>query len=256
MIELRVLLKKCSNSEIKSLSQILNSDSNIDSVIYFINMYGNNLFSYDQSSDYKLLLFKVCKKLNIQNYEKLKIPEIETEIVKEILKSSIANMNKDEIEKFENDLNIVSNKNGYGNFVLKSGGIAAILATANLSGFGVYLLATYSTAAISGLIGVTLPFVVYTTLTTTISIVTGPIGWIGLGIYTLHNFTKLNFSKLIPAILFIISIKAKYLEGYYENGGSVDFDKEIANEKRNNPDIEQGRLPRVTLKRLNDGKNR
>lgn len=88
----------------------------------------------------------------------------------------------------------------------------ATLATANLSGFGVYLLATTSLSALSGLIGITFSFATYTALTSTIAFVTGPAGWIGLGIYAIWQFTDVDYKKLIPSIIYIHWLREKYIE--------------------------------------------
>ena len=59
-------------------------------------------------------------------------------------------------------------------------GTSAGLVAANLSGFGLYTAASTSLGAVAGAAGVTLPFVVYTTMSSVLAVLTGPVGWAAL----------------------------------------------------------------------------
>lgn len=73
------------------------------------------------------------------------------------------------------------------------------ISAAQASGFGVYLLASSTASAIAGFFGVTLPFVFYTVMSTVISYVIGPIGFliVGYSIYKTFKGVKWNDVKEI-----------------------------------------------------------
>ncbi len=81
------------------------------------------------------------------------------------------------------------------------------LTAAQLSGFGVYLLASTTLGAITGAIGITLPFAVYTAMSSAIAVIIGPVGWIGAGLFAVWQLTGANYKKLIPAILFVCALR-------------------------------------------------
>lgn len=85
-------------------------------------------------------------------------------------------------------------------------GVAA-LSAAQLSGFGVYVLASSGLAAVTGAIGVTLPFAVYTGLTSAISVVIGPAGWAVLGVAILHKLGRPDSRKRLAAVLAVAALR-------------------------------------------------
>lgn len=103
-----------------------------------------------------------------------------------------------ELGKESRDPNLVYN--------LVSGGV---LILARASGFQVYLLATTATAALAGTLGIALPFAVYTTLTSALGIVLGPIGWIGFGFSLLLGLNTANWSRLVPGVIYLSYINHK-----------------------------------------------
>jgi uncharacterized protein YaaW (UPF0174 family) len=90
-----------------------------------------------------------------------------------------------------------------------SASIFAALTASQLSGFGIYLLATTSLGALTGVIGITLPFAVYTAMTTAIAVIIGPVGWIGAGLFALWALSGPNYKKLIPAILYVCALRSQ-----------------------------------------------
>ena len=96
-------------------------------------------------------------------------------------------------------------------FVIE-GSILATLTAAQLSGFGVYLLATTSLYSVSSLMNITLPFVMYTALSGAIKIIIGPLGWISIITGILYTFNKANFKKLVPIIIYINYLRVKQME--------------------------------------------
>lgn len=70
-------------------------------------------------------------------------------------------------------------------------GISA-LGAAQLSGFGVYLLASSTLGAITSVLGFTLPFAFYTGMSSVISFVIGPVGFLVMGVLVYRSFKNVK----------------------------------------------------------------
>ncbi len=81
----------------------------------------------------------------------------------------------------------------------------AILGAANAGGFSTYLASTTALGFLTHAVGITLPFAVYTGLTSSIAFVTGPIGLLAVGTWGILSATGPEWKKLTPAIIYIIS---------------------------------------------------
>lgn len=88
---------------------------------------------------------------------------------------------------------------------------AGALTVAHLSGFGLFTAASSSVAALTGALGVTLPFAAYTGLSTVLATVTGPIGWAALAGWAVHKFGAANYRITIPAVLAVSAIRARLM---------------------------------------------
>jgi uncharacterized protein YaaW (UPF0174 family) len=82
------------------------------------------------------------------------------------------------------------------------------LATAQLSGFGVYVLGSTLLGGLNAALGLGLSFGVFTGLSSAISIVIGPIGWAALGLYTIRKLGGPNYKKLLPIVILVASDRA------------------------------------------------
>jgi hypothetical protein len=86
----------------------------------------------------------------------------------------------------------------------------AALSAAQASGFGVYMGATTALGLISHAVGVTLPFAVYTGMTSTIAFLIGPVGFLASGGWLAHVLTSPEWARIHRALLHIIAMGAKY----------------------------------------------
>jgi hypothetical protein len=86
--------------------------------------------------------------------------------------------------------------------------VGAIIA-GRMSGFGVYLAASTLVGSITSTIGVTLPFVFYTTMSSAISIFLGPIGWAVAGAMVIDALFPPKVSKVTQGIILIASLRAE-----------------------------------------------
>lgn len=91
----------------------------------------------------------------------------------------------------------------------------AMLGAAQLSGFGIYAASTTALGFLTHAVGITLPFAVYTGMTSTIAFIIGPAGWLAAGLWGAWKLTQAEWKKLIPALVYIIAVNSRE-----RNGGS------------------------------------
>jgi len=86
----------------------------------------------------------------------------------------------------------------------------AALGAAQASGFGVYLGATTALGFVSHAVGVTLPFAVYTGMSSTIAFLIGPVGFLAAGAWLGWSLTGPEWPRITRGLLHIIAMRAKY----------------------------------------------
>jgi uncharacterized protein YaaW (UPF0174 family) len=203
------ILNKADIEELNILSDIIKLNSiQIDDIIEKMDSCSQTLNGFmGDDNAYEKIILKVAKKLKL-SHENRSISQREQMITTKVLNDALSKMSEAEKNKFEIELLKLSKENNYKG--LKTGSVFATLGAAQLSGFGVYLLATSTLSTLSGIIGVTLPFAAYTALTSSIAFITGPAGWVGAGVYALWKYTDVDYKKLIPAIIYLHWLREKY----------------------------------------------
>jgi uncharacterized protein YaaW (UPF0174 family) len=84
------------------------------------------------------------------------------------------------------------------------------LTAAQASGFGIYLGATTALGFVSHGIGVTLPFIVYTGMTSTIAFLIGPPGFLAAGAWLGWTATGPEWARILRALFHIIRTRSKH----------------------------------------------
>ncbi|HVA50960.1 MAG TPA: hypothetical protein VNH11_31760 [Pirellulales bacterium] len=85
----------------------------------------------------------------------------------------------------------------------------ALLGAAQASGFSVYVASTTALGFLTHAVGITLPFAVYTGMTSTIAFIIGPAGWLAAGLWGAWKLTQAEWKKLIPALVYIIAVNSR-----------------------------------------------
>lgn len=93
-----------------------------------------------------------------------------------IVNQNLESMSDEEREYYNSQLILEAEKKGINKSEVASIGTIVGIGAAQLSGFGIYMMASSTIGAISGLVGVTLPFAFYTTMSSVISVAIGPVG--------------------------------------------------------------------------------
>ena len=83
------------------------------------------------------------------------------------------------------------------------------ISLANAAGFSLYTSSTMALSFVSSMMSITLPFSVYTTMTTAISVIVGPAGWTALGGIVAWKLTSTDWGRLKCALLYIISVRSR-----------------------------------------------
>jgi hypothetical protein len=152
---------------------------------------------------------------NIQKNLKKQNPDAIDKTVK-ALDKNIDEMSEEQKKQIKDALNIEElTGETIRDALLKAGAPAAIMATISLSGFGAFLaLTTVLHAIFTTMLGITLPFAVYTGATSFLSIITGPIGLIlvaGVFSYQIFNGNrKLDRELFAQIIWFSITTNGNY----------------------------------------------
>lgn len=133
----------------------------------------------------------------------------EESILLAVCQKKLEEMTPEDRAKVENDLRKQAEANGqsFSGILLATGGLAA----ANLSGFSLYMLASTTVGTLTGLLGVTLPFVFYTGMSKAISIAIGPIAWTVLGAVLLKKilFPGKMDKRVLPAVIQIYMVNKR-----------------------------------------------
>ncbi len=150
----------------------------------------------------------MAEKLDISQ-PALTTQDLEILIAQKVLRTVWEQMTPEQRVEMEAELRQMAQQFDKGGALAASTSIFATLTAAKLSGFGVYLLASTSLGALTGVIGVTLPFAVYTTMSSAIAVILGPVGWIGAGLFAIWKLTGANYKRLIPAVLYVSVLRAQ-----------------------------------------------
>jgi len=161
---------------------------------------------------YKELISGLLNKMKI-NYGDEGLKEMEQFLCDAVIAEALLKMNPEQrrrafsekMELDELDENLVKNDNTLRQAAKGIGGFSLL----NAAGFSLYTSSTMALSFAAGMTGITLPFAVYTGMTSFISMIIGPVGWTAFGGWIAWKRTSAEWDKLRLALLYIISIQSK-----------------------------------------------
>lgn len=156
-------------------------------------------------ADYLVIDWKALLKKTNKKWQELESSEIEDAIVVKVFSEIFHKLSEDKQRELLTQVNGVAQRKDFTGELIT----ASSLTLAKLSGFQIYLLATTTLGALTGMLGIALPFVVYTTLTSTIAVALSPIGWIALGAWTILHLDEPDWSKLTTGIIYVSYLRRK-----------------------------------------------
>lgn len=164
---------------------------------------------------YKETLKKITDHYGIRT-SNTDVKKIEEEILIFKFKENFDKLSPEDKARFQQELNkVLESKNLEGSQLASLGTVGA-LALAELSGMGLFIMASTFVGGLTSLIGVTLPFAFYTGMSSFLAFVTGPVGWaVGIGAlaYSLRND---NFESISNKFKATLKASRSLVQGNYE----------------------------------------
>lgn len=231
-----VFLKYCSNDDLGLLVSILTKDPKDEkprfseeltscemykrhhpnhnqyweSIAAELQTYGANtlvtkLFRKGQGVTYREILMDVCNKKKVNFNKNSPIEVIEMNLLLKMLEQSLNEMSKEQLTQVSKDMQM-DLMNPTPELILMS-----VQSAINLSGFAAYIFATRTLAMVLRQIGMKAPFVVYTSLTTAMGFLAGPIGWGITASWLASDFASPAFRVTVPACVIVSYMRQKYL---------------------------------------------
>ena len=181
-----------------------------DVIAQEIRCYGGNsfanLFRGGEGPSYSEIVSDVATKLKINTSQCQYLDEIEDAILMYILKKSIEQMSEHERNEILNELG----ENGNISKLTADGTVMALMGIFKLGGFKSYQLSVIIVNAVAkAILGRGLSFAGNCLLTKTLSIVTGPIGWVIGGIWTAIDIASPSFKVTMPAVIYVAMLRKK-----------------------------------------------
>jgi uncharacterized protein YaaW (UPF0174 family) len=153
---------------------------------------------------YREILCDVCDKVKVNYNKTASIETIEMNLLLKILTDSLEKMSPEDLNNIVNDLNLKTAS------VTPQAITAALNIALKTGGFLSYQIAVIVANAVAkAILGHGLSFVTNATLTRTISIFLGPIGWVLTGAWALVDIAGPAYRVTIPSIVQIAFLRLK-----------------------------------------------
>ena len=146
--------------------------------------------------NYRSFMEKIAVKKNEPFNRNQDIPKLEKMLYLNLFKTEYQQLSDVEKEQIGQEME----KAGLDRSQIATLGGLSALGAAQLSGIGVYILASSTVGAISSVLGITLPFAVYTGMSSAISFVIGPLGFLVMGVMLYRSFKHVKSWEEAEAI--------------------------------------------------------
>lgn len=179
--------------------------------------------SEDINVSYREILNDACKHVGAKPKDGASVYWLEVQLQRVAFERLLESMPAANRQQFLRELASQSQDSGLRREAILGGGIAV----ANLSGFGLYLASSTALGAITSAIGVTLPFAVYTGMSSTLAVLVGPIGWVALGAWVIHKLGKPNPNKVLAGTLLIANIRQRLISTRDQDLPRIKNDRDV-----------------------------
>lgn len=178
---------------------------------------GNTLASYifrgGKGVSYREILIDVCKKLKVNFNKNSDTETIEQYLLQKIMIDSLDKMTSEELQNLVRELGVKPTN------LTKQGLIAALQVAIKMGGFTPYKLAVIVANAVAkAILGKGLTLAANSSLTRSISIFAGPIGWIITALWTLYDIAGPAYRVTIPSVIQVayMRLHTNYLDNIKE----------------------------------------
>lgn len=159
---------------------------------------------------YREILLNVVEELKIPNTQDLSDEQLEERVVAKVFAESVKTLTPEDMAKLESTIRASTDDTYWGDST-KAALMAGGLIGGNLAGFGLYVAASSGLAALGQGLGIGFAFSTYTTLSSALSVVFGPVGIGAASIFAAFQITKPKPKQAIPFILYM-AIMRSYLQ--------------------------------------------
>jgi uncharacterized protein YaaW (UPF0174 family) len=210
MQEVRRVLAGATQEELQSLARVLECKPlPVDIVASFqrksahwINRTVGNLPPYLE------ILQRVVKKQRIRSRGST-AAEIENEIARKYFSDLWSRWSDEQKASFDQKLSEQLAKSGRRHAAAGTALTGAALVAGNLGGFATYVLASTVVGALTSALSLTLPFAAYTAMSSAISTILGPAGWIGLGLFAIWKLGQPDMNRVLLCVLMVHACRAR-----------------------------------------------
>lgn len=172
--------------------------------------YGGNTFANGLRGTgvpYREILTDVAKKQKVNFNSNNSVEQIEQYILQSIMEKAIEEMSEEELKNFLTEIDAGKT------IGTKQAMTAGALAALRLGGFATYKMAVIVANAVArSLLGRGLTFAGNATLTRTLGVALGPIGWIVTGLWTLFDIASPAYRVTIPCVIQVAYMRLKLQE--------------------------------------------
>lgn len=217
MRDLEALLNSATYDQKQPLVAILDthfcSKPSTEEIVFGIQWLHRNIFEMVQrdasgkSESYAEVLQTLLKKLGISSPRFADCALLEELLVKSIFQAMWLQLNAKQQKDAESTISTVISTIKEKREWFEVGGIAGAMVAAKLGGFGTYMLASSAISGLGNVAAITIPFGVYKSVSSALSVALGPLGWLGLTIFSAYKLTGTNYQKLIPAAMYIALLR-------------------------------------------------
>jgi uncharacterized protein YaaW (UPF0174 family) len=213
--QFRILLAHSSQEHRQALSKLLDCSGDSPMVLaeglrkHGLVLFGRFGRSPNPATSYLEIVRKLAEKLRIQGASTMALKGLEIAIAEKVFQTGWGKLTVEQKQRLEEALHRTANAFDKTGTITQAGGIFAALTAAQLSGFGIYLMSSTALGFISGAVSLTMPFAVYTTVSSAIAVIIGPAGWVGAGLLAIWKLTRPSHKRLISAVVFIAMLRAE-----------------------------------------------
>lgn len=218
MRDLEILLSQATSEQLEPLVAILDTNqcryASKTEVINGIKWLYRNIFQSfkrevitEKSETYAEVLCSLLKKLSIECHPGLGCVALEEALIQTIFQMMWVNFTNTQRLDLEENFYKIIEESGRSKEWKQVGGIGGVMLAANMGGFSTYILASSALSAVSNIVNITFPFALYKAVSSTISVVIGPLGLLGLAIFGTYKLTGTNYQKLLPAAMYISMLR-------------------------------------------------
>ena len=178
-----------------------------------VQCFGGNTFAnalrFGEGVKYKEILIDVCDKLKVNYNKNASVENIETKLLMKILEDALEKMSPEEIKELADSIGIKNTQSFTAEAM--SGIFQAIFRAGGFKSYQLTLIIVNT--VLKALIGRGLSLAANATLTRTMAILTGPIGWVITGLWTAIDIAGPAYRVTIPSVIQIAAIRQKHLYG-------------------------------------------